>query len=161
MLSNNSCYFPFLHTKFETNLSLSDEIYTWCNTTYEHNPLHPEHLIPKSVSNHFVRSKSECMIDLALYQHGVPSRYECILILGDRTLYPDFTTRHPRTGDYIYWEHHGLMDDPNYARNTFQKHQLYAQHGILPSINLITTYETKNHPLTFDLVDKIIQHYYF
>ena len=41
MLSKDSCYFPLIHSKFETKLSLSAEILAWCNSTYQRNPLHP------------------------------------------------------------------------------------------------------------------------
>ena len=76
------------------------------------------------------------------------------------TFYPDFTIRHPKTGEIIYWEHFGLMDDPSYYQKTFSKLQLYASYGIIPSINLITTYETQEHPLSADIVEKIVKHYF-
>jgi len=95
-----------------------------------------------------------------LYTNHIPFRYECPLILGDTTLYPDFTIRHPKTGNTYYWEHFGLMDNPTYSQNAYSKLQLYSTHGIIPSINLITTYETKNAPLGTDIVEKIIKHYF-
>ena len=54
----------------------------------------------------------------------------------------------------------GLMDNPTYCRNACSKIQLYASHGIIPSIQLITTYETQDNPLTMDVVDKIVTHYF-
>lgn len=74
--------------------------------------------------------------------------------------YPDFTLRHPLTGNYFYWEHFGMMDNPAYCRNVSSKLQLYFSHGIIPSINLITTYETKDDPLDVEIVEGIIQHYF-
>ena len=38
--------------------------------------------------------------------------------------------------------------------------QLYTNHGIVPSIQLITTYETKEHPLTADTIEKIVEDYF-
>ena len=100
------------------------------------------------------------MIDTLLYLNKIPFRYECALHLGNTTIYPDFTILHPHTGKIYYWEHFGMMDDANYAKNTCFKLQTYTTHGIIPSINLITTYETKEHPLSSDFIEKIIQHYF-
>lgn len=138
----------------------SPDLLEWMNTPYEHNPKHPEHLIHQSNSGHLLRSKSEAIIDMLLYMHKIPFRYECALHLGDYTLFPDFTIRHPQTGDFYYWEHFGLMDNSGYAQNTYSKLQLYTAHGIVPSIQLITTFETKEHPINIDTISKIIEHYF-
>ena len=81
-------------------------------------------------------------------KHRIPFRYECELILGGAVFHPDFTIRHPRTGEIYYWEHLGGMDKTKYIHNSFARLETYAYHGIVPSINLITTYETKDHPLS-------------
>ena len=62
-------------------------------------------------------------------------------------IYPDFTIRDPSSGKTYYWEHFGMMDQPSYAARTFSKLQLYTSFQIIPSIQLITTYETQEHPL--------------
>ena len=139
---------------------LSQDLSNWMNSPYEKNLSHPEHLSNKGFSGNYVRSKSEAMIDMTLYMHRIPFRYECALSLGGITLFPDFTIRHPKTGDFYYWEHFGLMDDPSYANNTYSKLQLYNSHGIIPSIQLITTYETREHPLSAEVVEKIVEHYF-
>ena len=95
-----------------------------------------------------------------LYAYNIPYRYECALHLGDSLLYPDFTIMHPRTYKLYYWEHFGLMDNSGYAQNTYSKLQLYTAHGIVPSIQLITTFETKEHPINIDTISKIIEHYF-
>lgn len=107
-----------------------------------------------------VRSKSEVMIDMILFQNKIPFRYEAPLQLGDTTIYPDFTIRHPHTGDTYYWEHFGLMDDPSYSKNAISKLHLYVNHGIIPSLRLITTYETKESPLSIDKIEKIVKEYF-
>ena len=106
------------------------------------------------------RSKSEAMIDMILYSHRIPFRYECALYLGNHPIFPDFTIRHPQTGETFYWEHFGMMDDALYAQNTASKLQLYISHGIIPSIHLITTYETKDHPLSIEVIQKTVEHYF-
>lgn len=139
---------------------LSQELLTWMKSPFETNTLYPELLIHKTISGNLVRSKSEALIDMSLYMHQIPFRYECALSLGDIILYPDFTIRHPHTGEYYYWEHFGLMDDESYSQKTYSKLQIYSSHGIIPSIQLITTYETKSNPITSELIEKIIEHYF-
>lgn len=138
----------------------SQELLNWMNSSYERSTKYPEQLIHKTISGNLVRSKSESLIDMLLYTHKIPFRYECALQLGDITLYPDFTIRHPYTGHIFYWEHFGRMDDSTYCKNTYNKLQLYSSHGIIPSLHLITTYETLEYPLSTDTVEKVIQQYF-
>lgn len=139
---------------------LSDELFSWMNSPFETNPLYPDQLLHKTISGNQVRSKSEVLIDMSLHIHKIPFRYECALTLGNITLYPDFTLRHPHTGAYYYWEHFGLMDDETYCKNACSKLHLYSSHGIIPTIQLITTYETKDNPLSSEIIEKIIEHYF-
>ena len=138
----------------------SKELLDWINSPYEHNPQHPEQLIHKTHSGILVRSKSEAIIDMFIHTNKIPFRYECALQLGRQTIYPDFTIRHPHNGNIFYWEHFGLMDDPEYCKKACSKIKLYSSYGIIPTINLITTYETKENPLDSELVGKIIEHYF-
>lgn len=43
---------------------------------------------------------------------------------------------------------------------TASKLQLYISHEIIPSIQLITTYETMEHPLSTEVIYKIVEHYF-
>lgn len=138
----------------------SNELDNWSNDPYEKNPLYPEQCIHKTINGVYVRSKSEATIAMLLHTHKIPFRYEAPLTLGETILYPDFTIRHPITGKYYYWEHFGMIDVKEYSQNTFSKLSLYTNHGIFPSIRLITTYETKEHPLNYDIVENLI-HFYF
>ena len=157
LLSADSEYRELLSGFFHPSDQESTE---WMNSPYQRNLTYPEQLIHKSISGNLVRSKSESMIDMFLYIHKVPFRYECALQLGDYTLFPDFTIRHPKTNHIYYWEHFGLMDHPQYAQKAYAKLQLYTTHGIIPSIHLITTYETKENPLDPELVKEIIQYHF-
>lgn len=139
---------------------LSQELSDWAHTNYPHNPKYPEQLIHKSSSGNLLRSKSEAMIDMLLHTNKIPFRYECALQLGDITLYPDFTIRHPKTGQFYYWEHFGMMDHPNYSKKVPPKLDLYISNGIIPFVKLITTYETKDDPLSFEVINKLIEHYF-
>lgn len=138
----------------------SENLEQWSRADYEKNQLHPENLIHSCLSGHIVRSKSEAMIAQALFMHKIPFRYEAALKLDDIIYYPDFTIRHPKSGEYFYWEHFGLMDTPGYAKNAFQKLNVYCQYNIIPTINLITTYETREHPLISQNIENLIQEYF-
>ena len=139
---------------------LSQELSEWANAPYEKNNNHPEHLSHDTYSGSLVRSKSEAIIDMFLYKNKIPFRYECLLQLNDISIFPDFTIRHPKTGQIFYWEHFGMMDIPTYSKNTCSKLQLYISNGIFPSIQLITTYETKENPLNAEMVEKIVKYYF-
>ena len=44
----------------------------------------------------------------------------------------------PRTAEYYYWEHFGLLDDPKYvSESVCRKIKLYSDNGIIPSVNMI------------------------
>ncbi len=157
LLSPDSDYYELLSPYFQTK---DDELRQWMEEDYVKNSNYPESLIHKTSSGIFVRSKSESMIEMFLYTNQIPFRYECELILDGITMYPDFTIRHPKTGKIYYWEHFGLMDDPSYVQTACSKLALYANNGIVPSIQLITTYETKEHPLNYHDVAGIGAQYF-
>ena len=157
LLSASSGFQELLSPYFKP---ISEELSDWMTSSFATNPLYPEQLVHKTISGNQVRSKSEALIDMSLYIHRIPFRYECALLLDELTIYPDFTIRHPKTGEYYYWEHFGLMDDESYCKNACSKLHLYSSHGIIPSIHLITTYETKDNPLTTEIIEKTIMHYF-
>ena len=157
MLTQNSEFKNLLLPYF---IPLSKELSDWTTADYPHNPKHPEQLLHKGSSNNLLRSKSEAMIDMLLYTNKIPFRYECALQLGEITIYPDFTIRHPKTGQFYYWEHFGMMDHPHYSKKVSSKLDLYISNGIIPSIHLITTYETKDEPLSFEVITKLIGHHF-
>lgn len=157
LLSDHSGYSDLLTPFFTPS---SQELLDWMNSPYEHNQKYPEQLIHKTGAGIYVRSKSESIIAMLLHVNKIPFRYECALHLENNTIYPDFTLRHPQTSQIFYWEHFGMMDNPTYCQNTFSKLQTYASNGIYPSLQLITTYETKDHPLDSGLAETMIKHYF-
>lgn len=156
-LSEDSIYQPFL---LSTKLNQADIPSTWGTNEYENSTLHPEQLEHPCKSGHVVRSKSEYMIDTALFEAGLSFRYECKLVLGDVVLYPDFMIMHPVTKEIFIWEHFGLMHRPAYANQAFDKLKLYTENGYYPNINLITTYETSKHPLTYAEIEETIHRFF-
>ena len=140
--------------------SLQRELEEWQTASYKSNTNHSEHLKIKTASGYQVRSKSEALIDMMLCMRHLPFRYECELQLGDIVLYPDFTIRHPRTGEIYYWEHFGMMDSPEYRRKVISKLELYMEYGIYPNQNLITTYETAENPLDAAKIEAVLNQYF-
>lgn len=132
----------------------------WVNEPYIKNSSHLDQLKYHSASGNMLRSKSEVFIDQILYRKSIPYRYECLLAFGEYSFFPDFTIRNPQSGELFYWEHFGMMDNPSYSQNTFQKLALYISHGYIPGVNLITTFETKNHPLDVTYVETLINHFF-
>ena len=150
-------YQEFLSSVFKLK---SQEFEEWTNASFPTNTQNQTLLVHDTPTHVKVRSKSEALIAMVLYNHKIPWRYECELQLSLHTYYPDFTILHPKTGDIYYWEHCGMIDNPTYNQYAFQKMQVYCNNGIYPSINLITTYETKEHPLTLDTIEKVVQEYF-
>lgn len=132
----------------------------WMREDYPKNEKYPEHLIYKSTSGNTVRSKSELLIDMMLHINKIPFRYECALQLEEIVLFPDFTIMHPMTEEIFYWEHFGRMDEPGYCKNACSKIRLYTANDIIPTVNLIMTFETKDHPLNTEKIENIIREYF-
>lgn len=71
------------------------------------------------------------------------------------TFYPDFTCLNKRTRQEFIWEHFGMMDNPNYARNAIEKQRSYTAAGYIPGINFIATTETTDLPLNIPYVEQM------
>ncbi len=52
------------------------------------------------------------------------------------------------------------MDHPDYAANALSKLRLYISNNIIPGDNLITSYETKDNPLSIKTIQDIVNHYF-
>ena len=115
----------------------------------------------KTIRGELVRSKSEAIIDNCLYSHGLVFQYERGLYLpaNNYAVFPDFTILLLATMEEFYWEHFGMMDDPDYADNALKKISNYIQNGIIPGKNLICTFETRNQPLSSADVETYIREF--
>lgn len=154
---NNPGYMDLLPHKIT---QVEQENQSWQSQEYHHlEEYSNEKKIPVS-RNLSVRSKSEAIIAKTLDQHRIPYRYECELVIQGTSFYPDFTIRHPKTGELFYWEHFGLMDNPIYAAGCARKIQVYSQEKIYPMQNLIITSEDGIRPLNPNLVQTLVEHYF-
>ncbi len=107
-----------------------------------------------------VRSKSEKIMADYFYRNGIEYKYECPLYLnGVGTIYPDFTFLSPQTGEEMYWEHNGMVDNPEYARKMVRKIQAYESNGIFPGERLILTFETENMVLSTNKIEQMVKRY--
>lgn len=135
----------------------SQELSEWMQAPYEKNPHWEKQLKQPLENGNIVRSKSEVMISMILDKYHIPYRVECKLEIGGNIYYPDFTIRHPETGEYYYYEHLGLIDKYEYLKKNVEKIHDYITHGIIPMKNLILTFETKDEPLTLEMIEWMIQ----
>ena len=93
-----------------------------------------EGLIHRTKRGDLVRSKSEVIIANELFAQGIDRyEYEAPLTLADgKTRYPDFTIIDDDTGASYYWEHLGMLNNPDYRRSWERKAESYRESGILP-----------------------------
>ena len=90
-------------------------------------------LIHRTKRGDLVRSKSEVIIANELFDQGIERyEYEAPLPLPDgKTRYPDFTVVDDDTGARYYWEHLGLLSNPDYAARWKRKLDVYRKAKIL------------------------------
>ncbi len=107
-----------------------------------------------------VRSKSEKIMADYFHRNGIEYKYECPLYLnGVGTIYPDFTFLSQKTGEEIYWEHNGMVDNPEYARKMVRKIHSYENNGIFCGEKLILTYETDQTVLNTSKIEELAKRY--
>ena len=99
------------------------------------------------MADYFLRNKIEYKYEHPLY------------LKGYGTIYPDFTFLSQKTGEEIYWEHDGKMDDPAYARNAVKKIEAYEGNNIFPGERLILTFETQWTVLNTNTLEKLVNRY--
>lgn len=105
-----------------------------------------------TLSQYFVRSKSEAIITNMLCERDIPFKYEEPLFAPDGTMYlPDFTVTF--RGEEYYWEHVGRTHDAGYMAHWAKKEVWYQKH--FPG-KLLVTYESNN--LSTDAAALIEQH---
>lgn len=106
----------------------------------------------------YVRSRNEYLIANALFHAGIPYKYEYpYTAVNDVVIHPDFYVRNTSTGQVFFWEHFGMMDNPDYVmKNFLYKVNLYQADGIILGKNLIATFSGGKCELDIDTVSKTI-----
>lgn len=110
---------------------IPDQLFTLMGNWYE------DQKVITTLSEYFVRSKSEMNIANILHLNKVPFKYEVPKFAKDGSMYlPDFTILWK--GEEYYWEHVGRLDLSEYKNHWDTKEKWYAKH--FPG-RLITTFE--------------------
>ena len=94
--------------------------------------LHPEHLIHITKKGELVRSKSEVIIANILSDLGISYEYEKPLYSKEGRKdfrLPDFTIKYE--GEVFYWEHLGMLEDPEYKNDWERKREWYEKNGYI------------------------------
>ncbi len=109
----------------------------------------------------YVRSVAEYNIANSLLEAGIPYKYEFPYRAVDgHYLHPDFTVINRNTGEIFIWEHFGMMDKPDYVKNSFlYKINLYADDDIFIGKGLIATFAGFNQDLKQEMIDAMIKKY--
>lgn len=102
----------------------------------------------RSLDGHFVRSKSEMLIDNILYQYGIVHAYERKLPV-DEDVYCDFYL----PAGKVYIEYWGLENDPAYDTRKVQKLEIYRKYDF----NLIELNEQDIQNLDDHLPKKLLR----
>lgn len=144
-------------------ISREERIRRWQQEEYEKNESYPENLRYETMQGEYVRSKSELIIADILYQHrnDILYKYErplCLIMDGrEKTIYPDFTILNINTGEIVYWEHAGLMNDPHYADGFVKKMNTYISNGLRPGKDVLFSYESVTNPLEIGVIRKMVE----
>lgn len=140
---------------------LSDEEYVqnWKNNLSQKNS-YPIENGQITENKELVRSKSEKIIADKLYSRGIPYLYESKLYLRKgKVMCPDFTLLNVRTRETFYYEHFGMMDNPEYCKSALTKLEGYAENGIYLGEKLLVTFESSMKALQMKEVDSIIERF--
>ncbi|MCR5824659.1 MAG: hypothetical protein K6G60_09550 [Lachnospiraceae bacterium] len=161
-LRKNYSNYPQEIKKHIIPIDISDEEYAaeWLAIPYEGKNVGED--VPMYITDkgEHVRSKSELTIANALAKKGIPYKYECPLKLSrGQIIYPDFTVLNVRTRKELYWEHRGMMDDCEYAKNSVFRIKMMGKDGIYLGDRLIITEETATSSLGTDEIAGVIKHY--
>ena len=136
----------------------SDERYITAWKSQEYEALSFKENCPEFITRQGlrVRSKSEVIIADVLDEVGIPFLYEKPLALKSGAVHPDFTLLDICRRREMYWEHLGMMDDPDYRNNAYYKIRKYEENGYYQGDNTIYTFETVKHPINTRVIRKMI-----
>ena len=148
--------------KYVTPINPTDSMYAsrWLERPYTHKPISDDVPFFKTMNGERVRSKSEVIIADRLSLSGVPYKYECPLVLqiDDEliTIHPDFTLLRMSDRKVLYFEHCGMVDDPDYADELVKRINQYSRAGIILGDRLFLMCETSKTPLDVRVLDNLI-----
>lgn len=132
----------------------------WLSAPYEGKNFREDLPLIYTNSGIRVRSKSEKIMADYFDSIKLPYKYECPLQLPSGVVvYPDFTFLSSKTGEEIYWEHEGMMDNVEYARTAVRKIDTYQTNNIFIGERLIVTFETSTTLIDMSIVKEFCRKY--
>lgn len=114
--------------------------HAWAEEPYTQSTYKPEKKTKTTSRGLRVRSRAELLIAEMLYRYDIPFRYEQVVMAGRYELAPDFTFL-DHEGNPFYWEHCGMMADPDYVDHYLWKRKTYEGISICEWENMIYTYD--------------------
>ena len=141
-------------------MTAQERIRQWKAMPFDPHVPNPENRTLRTIDGVLVRSRAELTIANLFASNNIPYRYEDPVDVGNLTFYCDFHLLHPVTFGEFYWEHFGLMSDPEYAAIARKKIVRYTQAGYIPGQNLILTYEDEHTLLDSEWIMNLIRHYF-
>ncbi len=143
------------------DMSDADYVSRWLSIPFKGKEIPEEAPVFQTRQGERVRSKSELTIANMLADKGIPYKYECpITLYNGAVVYPDFTVLNSKTRKVFYWEHRGMMDDSDYARQAVFRMKSMLKNGIILGKNLIITEETSANPLGTNEIETIINRFF-
>jgi hypothetical protein len=126
----------------------------WGDSNYEECEFHSDNKTQISSRGKHMRSKSELLIIEKLYEYEIPHHYDEIVRIDGKIVVPDFIFRDVMDEPF-YWEHLGMMDDPEYARRNMKKLSDCYRAGIIPGVNLILSFD-RHGDIDMRMIETII-----
>ncbi|MCR5417067.1 MAG: hypothetical protein K6E79_09750 [Pseudobutyrivibrio sp.] len=145
-------------TKYDSD---DDYINKWKSQEYERVNYYNDNQIYDNGSGICMRSKSELLISKTLDDMEIPYLYEKPLLLGTKTVIPDFTILDVKNRREIYLEHLGMMDNNEYIRKNLKKIKLYQDNHYYIGDRLLVTYETNNNPIDLNYIRSMLNNFGF
>lgn len=76
-----------------------------------------------------------------------------------KEFHPDFTAMNIATGELKYVEHLGMMDNPDYFKNTLSKLDVYEKNNLLIGRDVILLHESSYRPLNTRVIADYINEF--
>ena len=143
---------------------ISDEEFArnWQAEEYVRKPIDEDKYSFVSDRGERVRSKSEKIIADLLNKKGLSYRYEEeVYLRGLGHVHPDFNILHPRRRVGVFLEHCGMMDSQSYTEDAMRKINAYTKNGYVFGDRLLLTFESSDSPLDTEMLDKLIDQFFF
>jgi ATP-dependent exoDNAse (exonuclease V) alpha subunit len=154
----------FMSAEYSETARRLTNLFSMASLVEHKSKFYEERLVHRTLRNEMVRSKSELVIADRLHTNNIDYLYEQPLTIGGQTRYPDFTIEDAESGKKYYWEHCGLLLNPEYRRRWEKKLNWYRQNNILPwqegggtGGTLIVTQDSSTEGLSSIEIEKLIK----